>query len=169
MSKVGKLLQSFELFTRSGVVTDLGETLSDDEFGCLWSSLTVGGELLENVNCGQLVANKLLLAIEQEEVIEMSFVHYNNGEKNFNSIAAIKTSMGVIEDVEFAVDQLMGGAAKMRRYGWIGIGISTVLIVTIFVAIIGLVMLVPSIILVRRARRPVKFAEALQTAAKALY
>lgn len=169
MSKVGKLLQSFELFTKSGVVTEVGTTLSDDEFGCLWANLTVDGEVLENVNCGQLLANKLLLAVAQQEAIEMSFVRYNNGEKDFNSIAAIKTAMGVIEDVDFAVEQLTAGAAKMRRYGWIGIGISTVLIVTVFVAIIGVVMLVPSIILLRRSRRPIKFAEALQTAAKALH
>jgi hypothetical protein len=168
MSKVGKHLQSFELFTKSGVVSALGETLNDDEFGCLWTSVTVGGETLDNVNCGQLIANKLQLAIARNEQVEMSFVRYNNGEKDFNSIAAIRTSMGVIEDVDFAVQQLTAAADKMRRYARIGIAISAFLIVTVFVAVIGVVLMVPSVILLRRSRRPRAFAEALTTAAKAL-
>lgn len=169
MSKVGKLLQSFELFTRKGVVNSIGDTQSDDEFGCLWASLTVNDEVLENVNCGQLVANKLLLAVEQGETIEMAFVRYNNGEKDFSSITAIRTSMGVIRDVDFAVEQLTAGAARMRKFGWTGFGISAVLIVTVFLAVVGIAGLVPSYILLKRSKRPLKFAQALRESAAALH
>lgn len=168
MGTVGKRLQSFELFVKSGVVSAFGETLSDDEFGCLWSSITLNGEVIPDVNCGQLLANKLRLAVEAREQIALSFVRYNNGEKDFNSIAAIRTSMGVIPDVEFAAEQLLAGAAKMKRYGWIGVAISLGLIASLVIAILGVALLVPSIILLVRARRPLRFVEALRTAARAL-
>ncbi len=168
MGTVGKRLQSFELFVKSGVVTEFGEILSDDEFGCLWSSITLNDEVIPDVNCGQLLANKLRLAAERKEHIDLSFVRYNNGEKNFNSIAAIRTSMGVIPDVEFAAEQLIAGAAKMRRYGWIGVAVSLALIASLVIAVLGVALLVPSIILLVRARRPLRFAEVLRTAARAL-
>lgn len=166
MGKVGKHLQSFETFIKKGVITHLGETLSDDEFGCLWSSLRIDDEELENVNCGPLLTNKILSCAARQEEVELSFVRYNNGEKDFNSIAALRTAMGVTADVEFSISQLRAGAAKMRRYGWIGVGIGSLLTVTLFVAVLGVAILGLSIYLLVRAKRPERFAQTLEAAAR---
>lgn len=168
MDKVGKHLQSFETFIKKGIITQVGETLSDDEFGCLWSSLRIDDEELPNVNCGPLLANKVLSCAARQEVVELSFVRYNNGEKDFNSIAALKNEMGVTADVEFAAAQLRAGAAKMRRVGWIGVGVGILLIATLFVAVLGLVVLPASIYILVRSKRPMRFAQTLEDAARAL-
>jgi hypothetical protein len=168
MEKVGKHLQSFETFIKKGVITQVGETLSDDEFGCLWSTLRIDDEELSNVNCGPLLTNKILSCVARQEEVELSFVRYNNGEKDFNSIAALKTAMGVTADVEFSASQLRTGAAKMRRVAWIGIGIGSLLTVTLFVAVLGIAILAASIYLLVRAKRPMRFAQILEDAARAL-
>jgi hypothetical protein len=168
MNTVGKHLQSFETFIKKGVITHIGETVTDDEFGCLWSALRIDDEELANVNCGPLLANKVLSCAARRETVELSFVRYNNGEKDFNSIAALKNEMGVTADVEFSAAQLRAGAAKMRRFGWIGVGIGSLLIVTLFIAVIGVVVLGASIYLLVRSKRPLRFAQTLEDAAKAL-
>jgi hypothetical protein len=164
----GKHLTSFESFCKRGVVTRLGEQAQDDEYGCLWSSITLDGEEIPNVNCGQLLGNKLMVACAQGETVELSFLRYHNGEKDFNSIAALKSRAGVIRDVEFSVAQLRLGAAKMRRWGWIGVGIGVLLIATIFIAVVGIAVLAASIVLLLRAKRPLNFAAELEKAAGAL-
>lgn len=169
MNKVGKHLQSFETFIKKGIITHVGETLSDDEFGCLWSEIRIDDEELKNVNCGPLLANKVLSCAARQEVVELSFVRYNNGEKDFDSIAALKNEMGVTADVEFSASQLRAGAAKMRRVGWIGVGIGSFLIATLFVAVVGVAILAASIYILVRAKRPLRFAQTLEDAAKALY
>lgn len=168
MGNVEKHLKSFDLFIKKGVISNVGDTVSDDEYGTLWTSITIGGEELRNVNCGQLLGNKLLLAANQQDEVELSFVKYNNGAEDFNSIAALKTPMGIISDVDFSVSQLRAAAAKMRRYGSIGTGLSVLLIATVIISMIGMALLVPSIILLYRAKRPARFADALEAAAKAL-
>ncbi|MGV3742832.1 MAG: hypothetical protein ACO1NO_11040 [Burkholderiaceae bacterium] len=168
MNKVGKHLQSFETFIKKGVITQIGETLSDDEYGCLWSMLRIGDEELSNVNCGPLLTNKILSCAAREEEVELSFVRYNNGEKDFNSIAALKTAMGVTADVEFSVSQLRAGAAKMRRFGWIGVGIGALLTATLFIAVLGVAILGLSIYILVRSKRPLRFAQTLEDAARAL-
>ncbi|MDQ9169442.1 hypothetical protein Q8A64_03345 [Oxalobacteraceae bacterium R-40] len=168
MNKVGKHLESFETFIKKGIITQLGETLSDDEFGCLWSTLRIDDEELTNVNCGPLLANKILSCAARQELVELSFVRYNNGEKDFNSIAALKNDMGVTADVEFAAAQLRAGAAKMRRFGWIGVGIGSILIATLFIAVIGVAVLGLSIYILVRSKRPLRFAQTLEDASRAL-
>ena len=164
----GKHLQSFETFIKKGMVTEVGETVTDDEFGCLWTYIVIDNERLDNVNCGQFLANKLLVAYAHKEPVEMSFVKYNNGEKDFNFIAALKSSMGVIADVDFSTDQLRAGAAKMRKTAWIGIWIGVALIATLFIAILGVAVLAGSIFMLRRSKRPLRFAQVLEDASRAL-
>jgi hypothetical protein len=168
MAEVGKHLQSFETFIKTGIITELGKTVTDDEYGCLWESMTIGHETLLNVNCGHLLTNKLISCSARQEVVDLSFVRYNNGEKDFNSIAALKDSMGVVSDVEFSVSQLRAGAARMRRAAWIGMAIGAVLIATLIIAVIGVAVVAGSIYLLIRSKRPLKFAETLENAAKAL-
>lgn len=168
MGTVGKHLKSFESFIKKGMITEIGDTVTDDEFGTLWTSITIDGEQISNVNCGQLLANKLIVAHTNQEYVELSFVKYNNGADDFNSIAALKSSMGIITDIEFSVEQLRLGAAKMQRTAKIGFGIAALLIVTVFIAVIGLVILAGSVALFYRAKRPLRFAEELEKASRAL-
>lgn len=169
MNPAGKQLQSFETFVKKGIITHLGETLNDDEFGGLWSEIRIGDEELTNVNCGALLTNKVLSCAARQEVVELSFVRYNNGEKDFNFIAALKNDMGVTADVEFSASQLRAGAAKMRRFGWIGVGIGSLLTATLFIAVIGIAVLGLSIYILVRSKRPLRFAQTLEDAARALH